>query len=158
MHGADYAPSDTRGTLLDCTMCLRWHELELPQQLLKTDSRIQMTNKTRLILTSLFFSSTLIGCTQETQNKIGRSLQNWTGANGVLEVYSGGEIVKRFIKIDKLSTATSTDSGDMARPYRFAYGVLDANMNGEQDANERKVYFEISDYSTNYVFYGDPGS
>jgi len=79
-------------------------------------------------------------------------------ANGVLEVYSGGEIVKRFIKIDKLSTATSTQGGDMARPYRFAYGVLDSNLNGEQDANERKVYFEISDYSTNYVFYGDPGS
>jgi hypothetical protein len=112
------------------------------------------TQKTLMILA---LSSALIGCTQETQNKIGRSLQNWTGANGVLEVYSGGEIVKRFIKIDKLSTATATQ-GEMARPYRFAYGVLDANLNGEQDPNERKVYFEISDYSTNYVFYGDPGT
>ena len=27
-----------------------------------------------------------IGCTQETQNQIGRSVQNWTGTNGVLEV------------------------------------------------------------------------
>ena len=98
----------------------------------------------------------LAGCTQETQNKIGRSLQNWTGANGVLEVYSGGELVKRFIKIDKLSTATATQ-GAGARPYRFAYGVLDSNLNGEKDPDERKVYFEISDYSTNYVFYGDPG-
>ncbi len=113
--------------------------------------------KTLPILTAVVLGIVLLGCTQETQNKIGRSLQNWTGANGVLEVYSGGEIVKRFIKIDKLSTATATQ-GEMARPYRFAYGVLDANLNGEQDPNERKVYFEISDYSTNYVFYGDPGS
>ncbi|MCF7982833.1 MAG: hypothetical protein K9L70_00360 [Thiohalocapsa sp.] len=97
------------------------------------------------------------GCTQETQNKIGRSIQNWTGANGVLEVYSGGKVVKRFIKIDKLSTATATQ-GSGSRPYRFAYGVLDANLNNEQDSGERKVYFEISDYSTNYVFYGDPGN
>ena len=97
-------------------------------------------------------------CTQETQNKIGRSIQNWTGANGVLEVYSGGKLVKRFIKIDKLSTATSSQGRDLARPYRFAYGVLDANLNGEHDREERKVYFEISDYSTNYVFYGDPGT
>jgi hypothetical protein len=107
---------------------------------------------------AIALATTLAGCTQETQNKIGRSLQNWTGANGVLEVYSGGQLVKRFIKIDKLSTATSTQGGDRARPYRFAYGVLDTNLNGERDADERKVYFEISDYSTNYVFYGDPGS
>jgi len=97
-------------------------------------------------------------CTQETQNKIGRSIQNWTGANGVLEVYSGGKLVKRFIKIDKLSTATSSQGRDLARPYRFAYGVLDVNLNGKRDSDEREVYFEISDYSTNYVFYGDPGT
>ncbi|MBK1619454.1 hypothetical protein CKO42_13600 [Lamprobacter modestohalophilus] len=111
-----------------------------------------------LLLILLLLSVAMLGCTQETQNKIGRSLQNWTGANGVLEVYSGGKVVKRFIKIDKLSTATATSGGDMNRPYRFAYGVLDTNLNGEQDDNERKVYFEISDYSTNYVFYGDPGT
>jgi hypothetical protein len=99
----------------------------------------------------------LAGCTQETQNSIGRSIQNWTGADGVLEVYAGEKLVKRFIKIDKLSTAAAT-SGSGARPYRFAYGVLDANLNGVQDQGEKKVYFEISDYSTNYVFYGDPGS
>jgi hypothetical protein len=97
------------------------------------------------------------GCTQETQNKIGRSIQNWTGANGVLEIYAGEKLVKRFIKIDKLSTAVATQ-GSSNRPYRFAYGVLDANLNGQQDSGERKVYFEISDYSTNYVFYGDPGN
>ncbi|MGB5834189.1 MAG: hypothetical protein WBG92_19695 [Thiohalocapsa sp.] len=99
----------------------------------------------------------LAGCTQETQNKIGRSIQNWTGANGVLEVYAGDKLVRRFIKIDKLSTAAATQ-GAGARPYRFGYGVLDSNQNGTHDSGERKVYFEISDYSTNYVFYGDPGS
>lgn len=97
-----------------------------------------------------------VGCTQETQNKFGRTLQNWTGANGVLEVYAGDKLVRRFIKIDKLTTATATDGRD-ARPYRFGYGVLDLNQNGMQDGGEKSVYFEISDYSTNYVFYGDPG-
>jgi len=99
----------------------------------------------------------LAGCTQETQNKIGRSLQNWTGANGVLEVYAGDKLVRRFIEIDKLSTAAATQ-GSGARPYRFGYGVIDKNLNGTRDQDERKVYFEISDYSTNYIFYGDPGS
>jgi hypothetical protein len=45
------------------------------------------------------------GCTQETQNKLGRAIQNWTGTDGVLEVYAGDKLVKRFMKIDKLSTA-----------------------------------------------------
>jgi hypothetical protein len=111
---------------------------------------------TRLPLTALIAILALAGCTQETQNKIGRSLQNWTGANGVLEVYAGDKLVRRFIKIDKLTTAGATQ-GSGSRPYRFGYGVLDANQNGTQDSGERKVYFEISDYSTNYVFYGDPG-
>ena len=44
----------------------------------------------------------LTGCTQEAQNKIGRSIQNWTGTDGVLEVYAGEKLVKRFLKIDKL--------------------------------------------------------
>jgi hypothetical protein len=91
-------------------------------------------------------------CTQETQNQIGRSLQNWTGTNGVLEVYAGDKLVKRFIQIDKLSTATGTTDSEV-RPYRFGYGVLDANLNGQKDEGERKVYFEFSDYSTSYVFY-----
>jgi len=108
-------------------------------------------------LTAAAVALALAACTQETQNKIGRSIQNWTGANGVLEVYAGEKLVRRFIKIDKLSTAAATE-GSGARPYRFAYGVLDANLNGVQDEGERKVYFEISDYSTNYIFYGDPGT
>ena len=95
------------------------------------------------------------GCTQETQNKIGRAVQNWTGTDGVLEIYAGEKLVKRFMKIDKLSTATAT-SGKAERPYRFGYGVLDANLNGVIDSGEKKVYFEFSDYSTPYVFYEDP--
>lgn len=95
------------------------------------------------------------GCSQETQNKIGRAVQNWTGTDGVLEVYAGEKLVKRFMKIDKLTTATSTGgSGD--RPYRFGYGVLDENFNGLVDPNEKKVYFEFSDYSTSYIFYENP--
>ena len=108
------------------------------------------------IIGVLAIAAGVSACTQETQNIIGRSIQNWTGANGVLEVYAGDKLVRRFIKIDKLSTATATQ-GSGNRPYRFAYGVLDSNLNGVQDSGERKVYFEISDYSTNYVFYGDPG-
>ena len=93
-------------------------------------------------------------CTQETQNQIGRSIQNWTGTNGVLEVYAGGALVKRFLQIDKLSTAMGTSDG-APREYRFGYGVLDANQNGAVDPGERKVYFEVSNFST-YVFHEDP--
>lgn len=94
----------------------------------------------------------LTACTQETQNEIGRAVQNWTGTNGVLEVYSGGQLVRRFLEIDKLTTASGTKDGQ-PRPYRFGYGVHDENLNGQPDAGEKKVYFEISDYSTPYVFY-----
>jgi hypothetical protein len=101
------------------------------------------------------FLLAVTSCTQETQNKIGRAVQNWTGTDGVLEVYAGDKLVKRFLKIDKLSTAKSTD-GNKERPYRYGYGVLDANMNGIVDPTEKKVYFEFSDYSTSYIFYENP--
>lgn len=95
------------------------------------------------------------GCTQETQNKFGRAVQNWTGTNGVLEIYAGEKLVRRFLKIDKLTTATATN-GQNDRPYRFGYGILDENLNGAADTDEKKVYFEFSDYSTSYVFYENP--
>ena len=97
----------------------------------------------------------LAGCTQEKQNEIMRSVQNWTGTNGVLEVYAGEKLVKRFIKIDKMSTAYGTED-KTARPYRYGYGVLDENLNGTQDEGEKRVYFEVSDYSTSYVFHESP--
>ncbi len=104
---------------------------------------------------TLFLITGLAACTQETQNKLGRAVQNWTGTDGVLEVYAGNTLVKRFMKIDKLSTATGT-ARDVDRPYRFGYGILDSNLNGEVDSGEEKVYFEFSDYSTSYIFYEDP--
>jgi len=97
----------------------------------------------------------LSACTQESQNQLSRSLQNWTGTNGVLDIYMGEKLVKRFIKIDKLSTAQST-SGNAARDYRYGYGVLDANLNYKADAGEKKIYFEISSYATPYIFYDSP--
>ena len=96
-----------------------------------------------------------MACTQESQNKIGRSIQNWTGTDGVLEIYAGEQLVRRFINIDKLSTAYGTSDSN-PRPYRFGYGYLDVNLNMVKDADERKVYFEFSDYSTSYVFFENP--
>jgi hypothetical protein len=95
-------------------------------------------------------------CTQEQQNVISRSIQNWTGTNGVLDIYSGGKLVMRLIEIDKISTAQSTSGENIARPYRFGYGVIDANYNYQKDRGEKKTYFEISDFSTEYVFYENP--
>ncbi|WP_370283447.1 hypothetical protein [Ramlibacter sp. WS9] len=96
----------------------------------------------------------LSSCTQEQQNKLGRDIQNWTGTNGVLEVYAGDKLVRRFIKVDKVSTALGTDD-KMVRAYRFGYGVLDENLNFIADPGEKKVYFEVSDF-TNYVFFENP--
>jgi uncharacterized lipoprotein YehR (DUF1307 family) len=96
----------------------------------------------------------LAACTQERQNQIKRDIQNWTGTNGVLEVYGGDKVVKRFLKIDKLSTALGTDD-NAARAYRYGYGVLDENLNGTADAGEKRVYFEVSDF-TQYVFFENP--
>lgn len=110
------------------------------------------------LLGSTLIITALIGlsaCTQETQNKFGRALQNYTGTNGVLDVYAGNKLVKRFIKIDKLSTAVATQS-DASRPYRFGYGILDSNQNMVKDSGEKRVYFEFSDYSTSYIFYENP--
>ena len=91
-------------------------------------------------------------CTQESQNSISRSIQNWTGTDGVLDVYAGNKLVKRFIKIDKISTAYGTNDSK-PRPYRYGYGYDDKNFNLKKDPGEKKVYFEFSDYSTSYIFY-----
>ena len=96
----------------------------------------------------------LASCTQEQQNKLGRDIQNWTGTNGVLEVNAGDKVVRRWLKVDKLSTALGTDDG-RPRAYRFGYGVLDENLNFTVDTTEKKVYFEVSDFS-HYVFFENP--
>ncbi len=101
-----------------------------------------------VVLLTLFVS----GCTQETQNNLSRTLQNWTGTNGVLDVYAGNKLVHRYIHIDKLSTAMGTNDGK-PRSYRFGYGYHDTNFNYKVDKGEQKGYFEFSDYSTSYFFY-----
>lgn len=111
--------------------------------------------KRSLLVGCVALALAAVGCTQETQNQLGRAVQNWTGTNGVLEIYGGGEVVKRFLEIDKISTALGTQDG-AARSYRFGYGVLDANLNGKKDPGEKKVYFEFSDFSTSYVFFESP--
>lgn len=109
----------------------------------------------RLSLVAVVAAATLAACTQETQNQIGRSIQNWTGTDGTLEIYAGEKLARRFIHIDKISTALGTEDGK-PRPYRFGYGVLDANLDGVKSEGEKKVYFEFSDYASNYVFFGAP--
>jgi hypothetical protein len=122
---------------------------------------IMMTSNTikSIALRAVFFPAIalfgLISCTQEQQNKIQRDIQNWTGTNGVLEMYAGDKLVRRFIKIDKLSTALGTDD-NKPRPYRYGYGVLDENLNLQVDQGEKRVYFEISDYASNYIFFENP--
>jgi hypothetical protein len=97
----------------------------------------------------------LASCTKEQQNKLGRNIQNWTGTNGVLEVYSGDKLVRRFLAVDKLSTAMATDDPGQARAYRYGYGVLDENLNFVADPGERRVYFEVGEHVT-YVFFENP--
>ncbi len=112
----------------------------------------------KIILIPSFIAIILFinGC-EEKQNKISRYVQNWTGVNGVLEIYAGEKLIKRFIAIDKLSTANGTDDKEV-RSYRYGYGFLDENLNFKKDENERKVYFEFSDYSTNYIFFENPNN
>ena len=110
--------------------------------------------KTRILAAALLGAA--LGCTQESQNELGRSIQNWTGTDGVLEVYAGDKLVKRFMKIDKLSTATGTKGEHEARPCRFGYGILDSDLDGTPDPGGKKIYFEFSDYSTSYIFYENP--
>jgi len=111
-----------------------------------------MLKKTLILSTLLML---MASCTQETQNKIGRGIQNWTGTNGTLEIYAGNKLVKRFLKIDKLTTAQGT-TNNVDRPYRYGYGILDTNLNGSADKGEKNVYFEFSDYSTSYIFFEQP--
>jgi hypothetical protein len=111
-------------------------------------------NMTGQSVVAIAMLAVLAGCTQEQQNKLGRDIQNWTGTNGVLEVYAGDKLVRRFLKVDKLSTGLGTDD-NTPRAYRYGYGVLDENLNFVVDANEKKVYFELGGYG-NYVFFENP--
>jgi len=70
------------------------------------------------------------------------------------ELYAGNQVARRFLKVDKLSTAMGTDDSK-PREYRFGYGVLDENLNGQVDAGEKRVYFEVPNFAT-YVFFDNP--
>lgn len=37
-----------------------------------------------------------------------------------------------------------------------AHVVLDENLNGVVDPSIKRVYFEIGDYATNYIFFESP--
>ena len=108
----------------------------------------------KTIAACVAIAALVAGCTQEQQNKLGREVQNWTGTNGVVEVYAGDKLVRRFLKVDKLSTALGTDDR-LPRAYRFGYGVLDENLNFVADPGEKRVYFEIGGFGE-YVFFENP--
>ena len=108
----------------------------------------------KILLGSVALIMLMSGCTQETQNKFSQSLQNWTGTNGVVDIYAGEKLVMRFVKVDKLSTGLGTNDG-LKRAYRYGYGSLDENQNYKVDDGEKKIYFEVNDFST-YVFYENP--
>ena len=108
------------------------------------------------VVAFILLASTVAGCTWETRNQISRTLQNWTGTNGVMDVIQEGKVMYRFVDVEKMTTAVSTEGAPTPRPYRFGYGVLDLNQNYIADPGEKKTYFEVSDYSTAYVFYENP--
>ena len=60
---------------------------------------------------------TLAACTQEQQNKFGRGVQNWTGTDGVLDIYAGERLSMRFIEIDKMSTGIGTSDDEIGRAH-----------------------------------------
>ncbi|SFV56535.1 hypothetical protein MNB_SM-7-406 [hydrothermal vent metagenome] len=55
----------------------------------------------------------------------------------------------------KIAVALGTQDGK-PRNYRFGYGYLDKNFNYKVDKGEPKLYFEVSNFSTPYVFYDNP--
>lgn len=110
----------------------------------------------RFVLALFLFAALAPACTQESQNRLGRAIQNWTGTNGVLDMYTGEKLAMRFIAIDKLTTSLGTGAAGETRSYRFGYGIFDENQNWVADPGEKKLYFEVSDYSTNYIFYENP--
>lgn len=104
----------------------------------------------------VFIGIITLGCTQESQNKISRSIQNLTGSNGVVDVIAmDGKVVYRWIGVDKLSSADSSDDRKLPRNYRYGIGYMDLNQNFIIDPSEVKVYFEVGE-SSQYVFYESP--
>ena len=88
-------------------------------------------------------------------NIIGRTIETTIGfENGVVEFYSCGKLIKRFLKVEKLTTARGTYQ-KQTRPYRFGYGYIDKNLDGILNKDEKrlgKVYFEIPS-QRDYIYY-----
>ncbi|PID34104.1 MAG: hypothetical protein CR976_02045, partial [Thiotrichales bacterium] len=59
---------------------LNWIDLTVR----KTDMRLKKANNA--LLAMVVSALALSACTQETQNQISRSLNNWTGTDGILEI------------------------------------------------------------------------
>ena len=92
--------------------------------------------------------------TEEGQNRISRSIQNFIGAKyGKVVVYQNGSPVFSAYNVEKLSTAYGTDDG-APRNYRYGYGHIDLNNDGKLDIKEKekKRYFEIPNFAT-YVYF-----
>ena len=107
-----------------------------------------------LIAIGLFWIYRLIFA-PERINIIGRTIETTFGFdNGIVEFYSCGKLIKRFLKVEKLTTARGTYKKE-TRPYRFGYGYMDKNLDGVLNKDEKKlgkVYFEIPS-SRDYIYY-----
>jgi hypothetical protein len=108
-----------------------------------------------LILGVLIFYIYRLLFSPERLNLIGRTIETTLGFdNGIVEIYSEGKLIKRFLKVEKLTTAKGTYE-KTTRPYRFGYGYLDKNLDGVINRDEKemgKVYFEIPIF-IDYIFY-----
>ncbi len=106
------------------------------------------------LLLGLFFIYRILFA-PERLNLIGRTIETTLGFdNGVVEFYSCGKLIKRFLKVEKLTTARGTYQNTV-RPYRFGYGYIDLNLDGVLNRNEKKlgkVYFEVPSYR-DYIYY-----
>ena len=92
-------------------------------------------------VTLLITTFALTGCTQEQQNKISRDIQNYTGTNGLLEIYAGDKVVRRFLKVDKI-TAMGTDDWTWPADMSAALRALPA---GHDFAVPENLFRKITD-------------
>ena len=56
---------------------------------------MNLLKKVFFLLSLLLITILISGC-EEKQNKINRYVQNWTGVNGVLDIYAGDKLIKRY--------------------------------------------------------------
>ena len=77
-------------------------------------------------------------CTMEQQNKLSRGIQNWTGTNGVLDIYAGDKLIMRFIKIDKMTTGTGTSDNGPRAPIATGMGTLTKTSTTKSTPEKRK--------------------